>query len=120
MCFKCLPSGLTTISSVSLISSTTSPKCRPLASSTKMLTRPGLIAVAAALSNWAAGSGEDSRLVSFFYLFRRLQRALQVDQGQQSPAQPVHRHAMDGLNALPRLFAFQANQFQQVDLRDGR
>jgi hypothetical protein len=38
MLFKCLLSGFTTISSVSLISSTTSPNCRPSASSTTMFT----------------------------------------------------------------------------------
>ena len=48
---SCLPSGLTTISSVSLISSTTRPNCRPSACSTTMLTTVSFVDWLAAASS---------------------------------------------------------------------
>ena len=99
MPFSCLLSGLTTISSVSLISSTTSPNCWPSACSTTMLTA-------------SPRSGpRDLHLRGF-------QFPVQIHQRQQSAAQPVDRRAVDHFNALARLLAFQAHQFQQADLRN--
>ncbi len=48
-----------------------------------------------------------------------MQLAVEVDQRQQVAAQTVHRRAVDLLDAALGLLAFQADQLQQADLRDG-
>ena len=90
---SCLPSGLTTISSVSSMSSTTRPNWRSSACSTAMNVVSCVDLLAAEL-------------------------LAQVDQRQQRAAQPVDRGALDVLQALGSLLPVEAHQLQQVDLRD--
>ena len=90
--FNCLPKGLTTISWVSLMPSTTSPNCRSSACRTTMLTA-------------SARSGRFQP-----------QHLIQIGDGQKTPAPAVHRRSMHMLDVLFRGISLQADQFEQADL----
>ena len=100
MPLSCFCSGLTTISSVSWMASTTRPNWRSSACSTTMLISPT-----------PSLPSPDASI--------DLELAVQVDQRQQVAAQPVDRRPVDLLDAALGLLAFEADQFQQADLGDG-
>ena len=94
MPLSCFCSGLTTISSVSWMASTTSP-------------------------NWRSSAWSTTMLIDAVVLRRTdldLELAAQVDQGQQVAAQPVDRRPVDLLDAALGLLAFEPDQLQQADL----
>ena len=89
------PSGLTTISAVSLMSSTTRPKVQSSARTTTMLRRVR-----------AAALGVREHLV-------------EEHEREQPTAQAVHRDALDPFDALVGVCAVEAHQLEQAALRDG-
>ena len=90
--FNCLPSGLTTISWVSLMPSTTSPNCRSSACRTTMLT-----------ASAALGRFQPQHLV-------------QIGNGQQASAPAINRRSVHMLDVLFRRISLQPDQLQQADL----
>ena len=95
MPLSCFCSGLTTISSVSWMASTTSP-------------------------NWRSSACSTTMLIDVVVRADRLDLELpaQVDQGQQVAPQPVHRRPVNLLDAALGLLAFEPDQLQQADLGD--
>ena len=100
---SCLLSGLTTISPVSLIWSTTRPNCRSSAWSDDDVDDLGL----------RAAGPDGARIVE-------TELAVEVGEREQVAAEPVDRRAVDGLDPPPGLLALEPHQLQQVDLRESR
>ena len=97
MPLSCLPSGLTTISSVSLT----------------------VVDDQAELPVVGLEDDDVHRVVAATWRARACSAACEVDERQQVAAQAVDRRPCDPLDAAFGLLAFEADQLEQADLRDG-